>query len=122
MDPPTHALMGAVIGQAFCARRLGRRALGPGAILGMVPVEDVLMVPLLGGLAECRYHRVATHSLLVLPLVGVALGWLLWRRHVRAGGDANTKGAWIALAVSTLLAHPLADAFTTYGTVLLWPW
>jgi len=88
----------------------------------MVPDVDVLMVPLLGGLAEWRYHRVATHSLLVLPFVGVALGWLLWRRHVRAGGDENTKWAWIALAVSTLLAHPLADAFTTYGTVLLWPW
>src|SRR6266540_4548461 len=122
MDPLTHALMGAAIGQAFFARRLGRRSLFYGAVAGMLPDVDVVLVPLLGGLAEWRYHRTFTHSLLVLPLVGAALGWLLWREHVRNGGQEDTKWSWIALALATLLAHPLADAFTSYGTVLLWPW
>jgi len=122
MDPPTHGLLGAVIGQAFFARRLGRgRALGFGAALNMLPDIDVVMVPLLGGLAEWRYHRTATHGLLVLPFVGLALGTLLWREH-RASGGESSRATWVALALAALLAHPLADAFTSYGTVLFWPW
>jgi inner membrane protein len=121
MDPPTHGLLGAVIGQAFFARRLGRRALPWGAVLNMLPDVDVVVVPLLGGLAEWRYHRAATHSLLVLPLVGLALGWLFGRADAR-GGEAGTRRAWTLLAILSLAAHPLADAFTSYGTVLFWPW
>jgi inner membrane protein len=30
--------------------------------------------------------------------------------------------AWTLLALAALLAHPLADVFTSYGTVLLWPY
>ena len=77
MDPPTHGLLGAVIGQAFFARTLGRRALGWGAFLNMLPDVDVALIPALGGLAEWRYHRTATHGLAVLALLGVAAGWAL---------------------------------------------
>jgi inner membrane protein len=118
MDPPTHGLLGAVIGQAFFARRLGRRALGWGALLNMLPDVDVVTIPALGGLAEWRYHRTATHSLPVLALGAIALGWLLWRWR----GRREDARAWIGLAAVALLAHPLADAFTSYGTVLFWPW
>lgn len=117
MDPPTHGLLGAVIGQAFFARTLGRRALGWGAVLNMLPDLDVLMIPAVGGLAEWRYHRTATHGFAVLAVAGVAAGWALWRRH--GGGNRRT---WMALALVSLLAHPLVDAFTTYGTVLWWPY
>ena len=116
MDPPTHGLLGAVIGQAFFARTLGRRALGWGAFLNMLPDVDVALIPALGGLAEWRYHRTATHGLAVLALLGVAAGWALWRRD-----RGRNRRAWTGLAVAALVAHPLADAFTSYGTVLLWP-
>lgn len=116
MDPPTHGLLGAVIGQAFFARALGRRALGWGAALNMLPDIDVALIPVLGGLAEWRYHRTLTHGLTVLPLAGAALGWALSRRH----RDGRAR-AWIALAVVALLAHPLVDVFTSYGTLLFWP-
>ncbi|HET8645232.1 MAG TPA: metal-dependent hydrolase, partial [Vicinamibacteria bacterium] len=116
MDPPTHGLLGAVIGQAFFSRRLGRRALGWGAALNMLPDVDVAVIPVLGGLSEWQYHRTATHGLLVLPAAGALLGWALWRR---TGQDRARS--WIALAVAALLAHPVADAFTSYGTVLFWP-
>jgi inner membrane protein len=116
MDPPTHGLLGAVIGQAFFARTLGRRALGWGAALNMLPDVDVVAIPLLGGLAEWRYHRTVTHGLAVLAVAGLFIGWALSRRH----RDQSPR-AWMALAVLALLAHPLADAFTSYGTVLLWP-
>jgi inner membrane protein len=116
MDPPTHGLLGAVIGQAFFARALGRRALGWGAALNVLPDVDVVLIPALGGLAEWRYHRTATHGLAVLAVAGLAAGWALARR---ARGE--NRRAWTLLALVALLAHPLADAFTSYGTVLLWP-
>lgn len=116
MDPPTHGLLGAVIGQAFFARTLGRRALGWGAALNMLPDVDVVLIPVLGELAEWRYHRTATHGLAVLAVAGVAAGWALARR---TGGQ--NRRSWTLLALCALLAHPLADAFTSYGTVLLWP-
>jgi inner membrane protein len=103
-----------VIGQAF-APVLGRKALLYGAALNMLPDVDVAVIPLLGGLAEWRYHRTLTHGLGVLVAGGLALGAWLARR---AGGRA---GPWMAFAVLALAAHPLADAFTSYGTVLLWP-
>jgi hypothetical protein len=65
---------GAVIGQAFFARTLGRRALGWGALLNMLPDIDVVMIPAAGGLARWRYRPDATHSLIVLAVAGVAAG------------------------------------------------
>jgi inner membrane protein len=115
MDPPTHGLLGAVVGQAF-APVLGRRALLYGAALNMLPDVDVVVIPLLGGLAEWRYHRTATHGLAVLAAAGLALGWWLARR-----AGSGRAALWMAFAVVALLAHPLADAFTSYGTVLWWP-
>src|SRR4029450_13895761 len=111
MDPPTHGLLGAVIGQAFFARPLGRRALGWGAVLNVLPDIDVVLIPALGGLAEWRYHRAATHGLAVLAVAGLAAGWALSRRQ---GGENRRTCTLLALAA--LLAHPLADAFTSYGT------
>jgi inner membrane protein len=54
--------------------------------------------------------------------MGVVLGWALWRWRGRTPGALATRpGSWIALAVASLLSHAIADAFTSYGTLLLWP-
>jgi inner membrane protein len=114
MDPLTHGLLGASIGQAICGRELGGRALVWGAVLGMAPDLDILARPL-GPLAEWIWHRGPTHGLWVGPAVGPLLGYGLWRRK---GG---ALWAWIGLAVTSLLSHPLLDLCTTYGTQLLAP-
>ena len=114
MDPLTHGLLGASIGQALCGRALGRRALVWGAVLGMAPDLDILARPL-GPLAEWMWHRGPTHGLWVGPVVGPLLGYALWRRK---GGEL---WAWIALAVASILSHPLLDLCTTYGTQLFAP-
>jgi inner membrane protein len=114
MDPLTHGLLGASIGQAICGRALGSRALVWGAVLGMAPDLDVLARPL-GPLAEWIWHRGPTHGLWVGPVVGPLLGYGLWRRM---GGALR---AWIGLAVVSLLSHPLLDLCTTYGTQLFAP-
>jgi inner membrane protein len=117
VEPITHGLLGAALGQALYGRSLGRRALGFGAFAEMLPDVDVVM-NFTGPLSEFVYHRGITHALWFGPVVGPALGWLAWRRR---GKPPGTLGAWIGLFVVGLLTHPLLDACTTYGTQLLTP-
>lgn len=115
MDSITQAALGAAIGQAGF-RRLGRRAAAFGAVCGTLPDLDVL----LSQGDHWRYivtHRGSSHSLLVLPLVAIPVGWLGWRLLGRRG----TPREWIHLAFWGLITHPLLDVCTTYGTQLLAP-
>jgi inner membrane protein len=114
MDPLTQGLLGASFGQALYGRALGRRALVWGALVGMAPDLDVLASPA-SPMAEWLWHRGPTHALVFGPAMGPAIAWLLWRRK---GGRLRD---WVGLCVVALMTHPLLDAFTTYGTQLLWP-
>src|SRR5262245_44866650 len=121
MDPPTHGLLGAVLGQALFGRTLGRRALVWGAVGGMLPDVDVVMTAA-GPMGEWLYHRGLTHALWVPPVVGVILGTVIARRDERGHPDRPVPtAAWCWLFVLTILSHPLLDLCTTYGTVLLAP-
>jgi inner membrane protein len=121
MDPPTHGLLGAVIGQAFFGRTLGRRALVWGAVGGMLPDVDVVMTAA-GPMGDWLYHRGLTHALWVPPVAGAILGTVLARRsRARAPNDDTPAAHWRWLFVLTILSHPLLDLCTTYGTVLLAP-
>jgi inner membrane protein len=87
--------------------------------LNSLPDLDVL--PLLlsdDPVVRMTWHRSATHSLLVLPFVAEAL-WA-WFKH-RGARVAEAPQRWFWVFQCTLLAHPLLDAFTVYGTQLLWP-
>ena len=86
MDPPTHGLLGAALGQAFFGRTLGRRALLWGAVGGMLPDVDIVMTAT-GPMGEWLYHRGVTHALCLPPLVGPLLGALVWRRERRRDPD-----------------------------------
>lgn len=115
MDTVTQAVLGAAVGQAGF-RKLGRRASAFGVFCGLFPDFDIV----LGGGDPWRglvTHRGSSHSLLVLPLLAVPIGWLGWRVLGRRGSPKT----WIHLAFWGLITHPLLDAFTTYGTQLLAP-
>jgi inner membrane protein len=114
MDPITQGLLGASFGQALYGRALGKKALVWGALVGMTPDLDVIVNPV-SPMAEWLWHRGPTHALWFGPVVGPALGWLLWRWK---GGRFRD---WSGLCIVALLTHPLLDAFTTYGTQLLAP-
>ncbi|WP_027136221.1 metal-dependent hydrolase [Geminicoccus roseus] len=124
MDTVTQMLFGATVAQAGFRSRLGRKALAAGALIGLVPDLDVAVGWLAGPFASWQYHRSFTHSLLFGPLVGPLLGWLCWRiQRWRHGGeeDGDMLRSWIWLAILALVTHPVIDAFTSYGTQLLWP-
>ncbi len=119
MEPLSQALLGASVGYATSGRKLGRRALGWGALFGMLPDLDVFLGGLQGGMGEMLYHRGSTHALWFGPVVGPLLGWLLWRWRDRA--RTTPCRAWQKLGVLALVTHPLLDVFTPYGTQFFAP-
>ena len=130
MDPLTHGLLGATIGQGF-GHTLGRKALFWGALGSMLPDIDIALIPFSGPMGEWTYHRGVTHSVLVGPLVAWGLAAFVSRfvdtppcspprRGSEALGAARPR-LWLALFLVALLSHPLLDLCTTYGTQLLAP-
>lgn len=119
MDSLTHLFYGGVIAAAIAPKQHRRAALLAGMALNTLPDLDVL--PLLlsdDPVLRMTCHRAATHSWFVLPLVA----WAIWAFFKRRGGrvaQAPTRWWWTILIC--LMAHPLLDSFTVYGTQLLWP-
>ncbi|GAB3099434.1 metal-dependent hydrolase [Lysobacter terrae] len=119
MDSLTHLFVGGAIAAALAPASQRRAALLAGAALNTIPDLDVL--PLLlsdDPVSRMVWHRGVTHSLLLLPFVG----WMLWAWFRGRGGRvAQAPGRWFWIFQFGLLSHPLLDAFTVYGTQLLWP-
>ncbi len=123
MDTPTQIVLGAAVGQALYSHRLGRRAVGWGALAGLLPDLDMVVSASLGPWGEYYCHRGPTHSLFFGLVVGPLLGYGVWRWTRRKSGpeDPSPLNAWIGLFLAAILTHPLLDIFTAYGTQLLWP-
>ncbi|GAA4860258.1 metal-dependent hydrolase [Luteimonas vadosa] len=120
MDSLTQMLLGGAIAAVVAPAHHRRAALLAGAALGTLPDLDALPIALLTDdpVLRMTLHRGASHSLLVLPLVAVLLWWLFRQRNGRVA-EAPVRWFWaIGLALCT---HPVLDAFTVYGTQLLWP-
>ena len=120
MDPLTQGLIGAAVPQAVTPnRRLLLRAGFLGLIAGMLPDLDVLIRSSSDPLLFLEYHRQFSHSIFFIPVGGLVcagLFYLLLRRRI----DLPFKMVWLysTLGYGT---HGLLDAFTSYGTILGWP-
>jgi inner membrane protein len=120
MDSITHLFLGGAVAAAIVPARHRRAALLAGAALNTLPDLDSLFIALFtdNPVSLMTVHRSFSHSLFVLPLVGWLIWWLCRNRGKRVV-ESPTRWFWaIQLA---LLTHPLLDAFTVYGTQLLWP-
>lgn len=120
MDSLTQIVLGGALAAAVAPAGHRRAALLAGAALGTLPDLDVLPVAWLtdNPVERMTWHRGASHSLLVLPLVAAAI-WA-WCR-TRGGRVAQSPVRWFWALQLALVTHPLLDAFTVYGTQLLWP-
>ena len=120
MDSLTHLFLGGAIVAAIAPRRHRGAALLAGAVLNSLPDLDVLPLELFSDdpVVQMTWHRAATHSVFLLPIVG----WLLWSAFRARGGRVHQSPIrWFWAIQLALLAHPLIDACTVYGTSLLWP-
>ena len=119
MDSITHLFFGGVIAAAIAPKQHRRAALLAGAALNTLPDLDVLPLMLSDDpVVRMTWHRSATHSWLVLPLAAWAIWWFFRRR---GGRVAQSPVRWWWAIFACLMAHPLLDSFTVYGTQLLWP-
>jgi inner membrane protein len=117
VDSVTQFLLGAAVTAAAAPPRHRRIALLLGGALGTLPDLDVF-IDFGGAVENFTYHRGFSHSLFVLPWVGLALwGLLLWAWRA-ARPD---RWRWLAAFQLALVTHVLLDAFTVYGTQLFWP-
>lgn len=117
MDSLTQVALGAAVGHSIMGRQLGRLAPVWGAALGTLPDLDVLIS--YGGVVEdFTYHRSFSHSLLVHLLITPLLVWLALKLHPHT---REHRTRWTITILAILWTHALLDAFTVYGTQLLWP-
>lgn len=121
MDSLTQIVLGGAVAAAVVPAAHRRRALVAGAVLGTLPDLDGIPLALMGAdaVTSVTWHRGPSHSLFVLTLFALALWWLLRRRWTPV---RDAPRAWLLAIWLALVTHPLLDAFTVYGTQLLWPW
>lgn len=121
MDSLTQIVLGGSVAALAAPTRHRRAALVTGAVLGTVPDLDVLWFSLAGSdvVTTVTWHRGPSHSLLVLLLLALGLWWLGLRYSAAIRAAPRP---WLLAIALALLTHPLLDAFTVYGTQLLWPW
>ncbi len=117
MDSVTQAVLGAAVQGAVLGKTQGRRALVYGAVLGTLPDLDVV-IRYADPVSMMTYHRGFSHSLFVLTALAALLAWLVRLRWPAApySGRRLFLAVWLVL-----VTHPILDAFTVYGTQLLWP-
>lgn len=120
MDSLTQIVLGGTVAAICVPAAHRRRAAVAGAVLGTLPDLDGIPLALMGAdvVTQVTWHRGPSHSLPVLALFGW-LVWLLLRRYWAPVREAPRP--WLAAILLALLTHPLLDAFTVYGTQLLWP-
>ncbi len=118
MDSLTQIVLGAAIGEKTLGKKLGNKALLYGAIAGTIPDLDVWVGKLLDPITAIAIHRGFSHSILFFVLLSPLLGGLLCK--IEKKNNITFKEATIFWFLG-LFTHALLDAFTTWGTQLLYP-
>lgn len=119
MDSLSQLALGAACTAACVPAAHRRTALMIGAALGTLPDLDVIPLSFfeLDPVQQMTLHRGASHSLVLLPLLALAL-WSVLRRWTPV---REAPRAWLMGITLALFTHPLLDALTVYGTQLVWP-
>lgn len=126
MDTLTHAALSASAALAVMAgaRSVRAAAAGPalwkvalwGGVCGVLPDLDVF-IDHGDPISNMTLHRAETHALFWLTLAAPLIAWLITRVHRDL---RQARGWWLAVWLA-LLAHPLLDLMTVYGTQLALP-
>lgn len=120
MDSLTQIVLGSSVAALVVPPHHRRQAILAGGVLGTLPDLDVLWFKVFSSdvVTEVTWHRGPSHSLLMLTLLGLLL-WLLLKSRSSLVRGAPLR--WLLAIWLALITHPLLDAFTVYGTQVLWP-
>src|SRR5688500_1432260 len=113
MDSVTHIVFGAVVGEIFAGKQLGKRAMLLGALMQSVPDIDFVASFWLDPVSDLVAHRGITHSLIFVAIVSPLLAFLAELMH-RKNNISLIK--WNVFFLTELLIHLFLDAFNAYGT------
>lgn len=111
-------MLGAAIADLSAGRKIGKRAMIYGAVLGTLPDIDVAAGIFMNDLDKIIFHRGVTHSLLFWLVMSPLCGWIISRFEAGRGITLIRASAVSFLIFSS---HALIDSFTSYGTRLLIP-
>ena len=114
MDGVTQVALGAVLGEALAGRRIGRAALGMGAVLGLLRSVEGLMVPWLDEARALEWRGAWVNS----PVMWAAVAWAAGKWVGRVGGSVREGMAWGSVIWLVLGA---ADALGGGGTACFAP-
>lgn len=117
MDLLTQGLLGATMAQSGAKQPEARIATGIGFFAGIAADVDILIQSESDPLLNIEFHRHFTHSLFFVPLGALIVALLLWP-------FLRKRLSFSRLYLFALLGYCLSgvlDAFTSYGTHLLWP-
>ncbi len=118
MDSLTQLTLGAAVGEAMLGKKIGNKAIFWGAAAGTLADLDVIPGMFLDTPSRLLFHRGFSHSL-VFVIVATLIFAPIFQRYFKS--YKTTKSEWYRYFGVILLASILIDAFTTYGTQLLWP-
>ena len=117
MDLLTQGLLGAAMAQSGSQQKETRIATGIGFFSGLLADADILIQSSNDPLLNIEFHRHFTHSLFFVPFGALIAAMLLWpfiRKRLAF------KRIYLFALLGYLFSGVL-DAFTSYGTHLLWP-
>jgi inner membrane protein len=117
MDLMTQGLLGATMAQSGAKQHEARIATGIGFFSGILADADILIQSSNDPLLNVEFHRHFTHSIFFVPfgaLIAACILWFFLRKRL----------SFTRIYLFALLGYCLSgvlDAFTSYGTHLLWP-
>lgn len=117
MDLITQGLLGATVAQSGASKQDIRLAAGIGLFSGLLADADILIQSDADPLLNIEFHRHFTHALVFIPFGALITALLLWP-------FLRKRLPFLRLYWFALLGYCLSgvlDAFTSYGTHLLWP-
>jgi inner membrane protein len=112
MDSLTHIAIGAIIGDAYAGKTLGKKAMLVGAIFQSIPDIDFVASFFLSPTDNLLAHRGFTHSLLFgfIATLIISFSAVRWKQFQ---GLSLTR--WMAFAGLEIFIHLFLDACNVYG-------
>ncbi len=112
MDSLTHVAIGAIIGELYAGKSLGKKALVLGAVFQSIPDIDFVSSLFVSPSASLLAHRGFTHSFLFLLILSFVLATVArkWLRDVDISFNR-----WTGFVALELLVHILLDSLNVYG-------